>query len=218
MTLKARGVRKNSSKLKAGCQLLAYSELTIKDYNGYCFITEADCVEMFGPIRSNIEKLSLSCYFAEVTEAVSQEDCPNPGVLSVLLNSLFAMAYMDYSLTQIKGAFEMKMACLSGYEPYLENCSGCGKREVSFFNVDTGGVQCAECAKENAGLRIPLTNDLLQLMRYIISENEKRFLTFRCKETLSESLNHVSETYLVRQLERSFASLDLYKSLNYMNQ
>lgn len=216
LTLKARGVRKNTSKLKAGCQLLAYSQFTIKDYNGYDFITEADSVEMFGPIRNDIEKLSLACYFAETTEALSQEDSPNPAVLSVLLNSLYALAYLDYPILQVKCAFELKMACLAGYEPNVEFCGECRKDLPDYFNTDTGSVQCTGCAQKAAGLRVPINADALRIMRYIVSENEKRFLSFRCSPDLLSILNNVTETYLVRQLERNFASLDLYKSLMYM--
>ena len=42
LSVKARGVRSNRSKLKGACQLLTYAEFTISDARGFTAITEAD--------------------------------------------------------------------------------------------------------------------------------------------------------------------------------
>ena len=49
MTLKARGVRRSGSPLKASCQLLACGEFTIFEYRGMSTINEAQTVELFPP-------------------------------------------------------------------------------------------------------------------------------------------------------------------------
>ena len=54
LTLKARGVRRSSSPLKAACQLLCYSSFTASSYQNYYSITEAEPVEMFLPLRQAI--------------------------------------------------------------------------------------------------------------------------------------------------------------------
>ena len=40
MTLRARGVKGKRSKLKSGCQLLAYAEFTIFENRGFCTVQE----------------------------------------------------------------------------------------------------------------------------------------------------------------------------------
>ena len=47
LSVKARGVRSNRSKLKGACQLLTYAEFTISDARGFTAITEATAIEMF---------------------------------------------------------------------------------------------------------------------------------------------------------------------------
>ena len=92
MTLKARGVRSRSSRLKGACQLLCYSEFTITDYRGFSAISEASALEMFPELRSDIELLSLASYFAQAAEVLSQEDAGSGEVLSLTLNALYALA------------------------------------------------------------------------------------------------------------------------------
>ena len=78
VTAKARGVKSRTSKLRAGCQLLTFSEFTLLDYQGRYLVTEAVPKEMFPRLREDVELLSLASYFAQVTEAISQEDAPDP--------------------------------------------------------------------------------------------------------------------------------------------
>ena len=59
ISAKARAVRTNRSHNKGACQLLCYSEFTITDYKGFSAISEANAIEMFPELRSDIELLSL---------------------------------------------------------------------------------------------------------------------------------------------------------------
>ena len=90
LTLKARGLRRKNSPLTAPCQLLAYGEFMLFEYRGMYTINEAHSIELFQPLRKDLQKLSLATYFAQVAELLSQEDMPNPELLSLLLKFLFS--------------------------------------------------------------------------------------------------------------------------------
>ena len=69
LTMKARGVRSNRSKLKGACQLLTYAEFTVGEAHGFSSITEATAIEMFPELRMDIELLALASYFAQLAGA-----------------------------------------------------------------------------------------------------------------------------------------------------
>ncbi len=92
LTIKARGLRRKNNPLIAPCQLLTYSEFTLFEYRGMYTINEAATVEQFSPLRRDLCKLSLGTYFAQAAEVVSQEDLPNPELLSLVLNCLYALS------------------------------------------------------------------------------------------------------------------------------
>ena len=117
MTLKARGVRRSGSPLKASCQLLACGEFTIFEYRGMSTINEAQTVELFPELRTDLELLSLGTYFAQVAEVLSQEDDPNPALLSLTLNALYALGKLRKPQGLVKAVFELRAACLAGYTP-----------------------------------------------------------------------------------------------------
>ena len=128
-TVKARGCRRKNSKLTAASQLLVYSEMTLSERGEFTTLTEADPLEQFWSVRQDLEDLALASYFAEVTEATAQEGEAAPELLSLLLNSLYALDTLKKPRALVKAAFELKLLCLTGYAPMLEGCAVCGAQE-----------------------------------------------------------------------------------------
>ena len=162
LTMKARGVRSNRSKLKGACQLLTYAEFTVGEAHGFSSITEATAIEMFPELRTDIVLLSLASYFAQLAEVLSQEDAASP--------------------------------------------------EPDRFSIADGTLECASC-RASDGVRMPLSAASLAAMRYIVSCPDKKLFSFALTGAAEKELCDAAESYLLTQLERSFYTLDFYKSL-----
>ena len=119
----ARGARRRTSKLAAACQHLAFSELVLYRRGSWYYLDEASTIALFDGLRADLEKLSLASYFAEMAEAVTSEDLPSGEVLSLLLNSLYALDMLDRPNELVRAAFELRLLALSGYEPLLDDCA-----------------------------------------------------------------------------------------------
>lgn len=214
LTVKARGLRRKSSPLIAPCQLLAFAEFTLFEYRGTYTINEANAIELFPQLRKDLQKLALGTYFAQVAELVSQEDIPNPELLSLVLNSLYALSKLDLPETKVKAVFELRLACLAGYEPDLSGCHSCGNEAVDYFDISGGYLICNTCRfLLSGGIRMPVTSGMLDAMRYICYCDPKRLFAFQIGDDSAEAMSSVSEAYLTTQLERGFSTLDFYKSL-----
>lgn len=214
ITVKARGVKSGRSRSKAACQLLTYSEFTLLEKQGRYVITEAVPKEMFSELRTDIELLYLASYFAQVTEAVAQEEDASPELLSLLLNALYALAKLKKPQKLVKAVFELRLACIAGFLPDLRGCAVCGSPSPDRFNITQGVLQCASCGNEStAGIRMPVSPGTLEAMRYIASADAKRLFSFTLSDTALTELNGLTESYLSMRLERGFFTLDLYKSL-----
>lgn len=212
MTLKARGVRRNSSRLKGACQLLACSEFVIFEHKGFYTINEATAVQMFPELRGDIVTLSLASYFAQAAEVLAPENLPSPELLSLTLNALYALCRKLAPEDLIKAAFELRLAAVSGYMPELSGCAACGSATPDRFDVAGGVLLCADCAA-GEGQRLPVSPGCLAAMRYIVTCDKKKLFSFRVEGQARRELCELSETYLLTQLERGFYTLDFYKSL-----
>ncbi len=211
LTVKARGLRRKNSPLTAPCQLLAYGEFTLFEYRGMYTVNEAHSIELFQKLRRDLMKLSLGTYFAQVAEVVAQEDLPNPELLSLVLNCLYALAKLELAEAQVKAAFELRCACLAGYTPDLFGCHICGSQEPVLFDLSGGSLLCRRC--HGTGIRLPVNAGVLDAMRYIVYCAPQKLFSFSLGRENLEQLSAATEAYLSTQLERGFSTLDFYKSL-----
>ena len=213
LTVKARGLRRRNSPLTSTCQLLAYGDFTLFEYRGSYTVNEAASVELFQNLRRDLTKLSLGTYFAQVAEVISQEDLPNPELLSLVLNCLHGLTQgMDE--IKVKAVFELRIACLAGYLPELSACHVCGGQNPDLFDLSAGLLECSRCrAMFPGGIRFPVSAGTLQAMRYIAFCAAKRLFSFELGAENMTQLSQITEAYLTSQLERGFSTLDFYKSL-----
>ena len=214
LSVKARGLRRKNSPLIAPCQLLAYADFTLFEYRNLFTINEAHSIELFSSLRKDLQKLALGSYFAQAAETMSQEDLPNPELLSLTLNCLYGLSKLAVPESMVKAVFELRSACLSGYAPDLYGCYRCGCDTPDRFDISEGRLECSTCRNaESTGLRMPVTPGVLDAMRYICNCDSQKLFSFRASEQTLESLSYVTESYLSTQLERGFSALDFYKSL-----
>ena len=92
ITARARGALRKSSRAAAATQQLTYAELNLFGNRGRWSVNEGTVLEPFEGLRTDVGRLALGCYFAECLEALSVEDQPDPALLQLGLNSLFAVS------------------------------------------------------------------------------------------------------------------------------
>ena len=207
----ARGARRKGSRVAAACQLLAYSEMTLYEKGRWTMLDAADTIELFDGLRQDLTALSLAAYFAELTEAVSDG---SGDVLPLLLNALYALSALKKPPQLVKPAFQFRLMALAGYEPMADGCALCGAPEPEnpMLDVVHGVVHCGKC-REKGGLSLPLTASGLAALRYVLYGDPRRLYSFSLPPEGLRALNHAADAYVSAQLERSFRTLDYYKTI-----
>ena len=191
VTVRARGALRKGSRITAATQLLTYSDMTIFENRGRRTLNEASTVEEFLGLRADLGAFALGSYFAELLETVSAEEYPDPPVLQLGLNSLYALSRALCPPEQIKAVFELRLMCLAGY----------------------GAVYCAHCRGASSSAVTPLLPETLAAMRHIVNADPKKIFSFTLGDAGRRQLAHVCEDYTATQLERGFASLDYWKKV-----
>lgn len=214
-TVKARGCRRKGSQLAAPTQLLVYSEMILFEYRDHFTLSEGATLNQFWGVRQDVEKLALASYFAEVVELVADEGHPDPALMALILNSLYALDKLQKPLALIKAAFELKLLCLAGYEPMLEGCALCDRVDPQAPRLDLseGVLHCATCST-GQGISMPLDTLSLNAMRHVAYGDPKRLFSFPMDPPALERLANCTEAYLLTQLERGFHTLDFYKQFS----
>jgi DNA repair protein RecO (recombination protein O) len=210
----ARGARRKNCRFAAAAQALAYSEWTLYRKGDWYYANEGETLELFAGLRRDLTRLSLGCYLAELTEAVTLEEVPADELLRHLLNGLYALDRLRKPEDLVKAAFEFRLLCLSGYEPLADACAVCGKEQPEDPVLDTvqGVVRCRGCGS-SAGQVFPLCPDSLAALRHIVYGDPKRLYSFTLNADAMRRFSRAAESYTAVQLDRGFRTLDFYRSL-----
>ena len=216
ITAEAKGVLRKGSRSAASAQALVWSELVVSEYRGRYTLTEGSVLEDFAALRGELADYALGSYFAELTEAVSDEDSPNAALLHLVLNALFALSRRLYPPGHIKSVFELRLASLAGFAPSLERCVSCGEREAESprLSLYGGALHCAGCAPNAPGKSLALSRPVLAAMRHAVHADAKRIYSFTLDDASEKLLSQVCEEYLLAQLDRGFQTLDYWKSVS----
>ena len=215
LTVSARGAMRRGSRLAAAAQPLAYSHMTLSCSRDRWTLTEAQTIELFSGVTGELRLLALGAYFAELLEAVSDEDSPNPEILSLGLNGLYILSRGEKNPELIKAAFELRLMGLAGFEPAVQACAVCGREEVAEPRLDlTGGMLlCRGCKTAASGETAVLDRGSLDAMRYIVSAEPKKIFAFRLEGEPLIRLGRAAEAYVAAQLDRRFRTLEYYKQV-----
>lgn len=216
LTVKARGASRKGSRLRAASQLFTFSQMTLYESRGRLTLQEAEVQQQFSGLQSRLSALALASYLAEVL-ATEAEDAPGgEQLLRLALNCLYALSHGLAPEKIVKAAFELRYMTLAGYAPELSGCAVCGRAEPvrPVAVLEAGVIRCKACPLPGAsGRQTELTPGALAAARYLLRCDLKKLFSFTLGEEDLRRLGNFSESYLLTKLERSFRTLDFYKSV-----
>ncbi len=232
LTISAKGAVSLRSKFASSTQIFTYSTFLLRKRGHFNYIRDTYFLESFEEIRYDLEKLALANYICDVAADLAQEDVEDPDFLSLVLNTLYALAKRDIPPAVVKAAFEFRAAVQAGFMPDLTGCGACGrdplaadKPEDMTLDVMNGRLLCKSCRTllENdpafvtdeslAKIFIRVSPPVLAALRYIEQSTPKRFLGFTLDKEAYPLLGVICERYLLNHLEHGFSSLDYYKKV-----
>ena len=234
MTAIANGSKSMKSRYMAAVQPFCYGTYVLYQKGDKYYVREVELIENFFDLRSDLVRMSFAVYMCDIAHDVSTETIPDKSMLRLILNSLYACTYKkNVSCRKIKAAFETRLSAILGFMPDVSVCNECGERRASYtLDILNGSILCDNCQKnlslhsqdqsyveydENA---LPIVRPICKIseavrsaMYFIITSSGDRFLSFSLCEEEMDSFCTSAELYLLNHLERSYKSLDYYKSM-----
>lgn len=211
----ANGARNPKNKNVSSTGLLCYSDFLInKTQKGIYIIREAVAKEVFFSLRSDIVRLSLAQYFAELTYELSPREENSEEYLSLLLNSVYLLTQGKRNLRQIKAVLEMRMLSIAGYMPSVVACGNCGnfESETMFFSAVTGELFCENCKPLEKTVKVPL--GVVTAIRHICFSESGKIFSFSLPDESMLLLSDVTEKYLRNITARRYKTLDFFNMMS----
>lgn len=231
ITLLAKGARGLKSAQVPISQLYTYANFEYYKRGDFRILKGGNPIEPFYGLSEDLDRLNLAAYFCEVAYELSDEGEAAADLLRLLLNSLHAVSRNLYSQEQIKGAFELRAAALSGYAPDLFGCRVCKRVQSDLFYLDVmnGSLICPECLSRAGGnlkkgeyadelreaeILSRLSAAAAAALRYCLGAPLNRLFAFELSESEDlQAFAKSAETYLLSHIGHGFESLRFYREL-----
>ncbi|MBR6386191.1 MAG: DNA repair protein RecO [Ruminococcus sp.] len=210
-----KGARKINGKSGSSAQLFAYSKFCIDLRKNMYFLNSAEPIHIFYGLRNSLAALSLASYFSDILRYCIQEKSDGENIIRLFLNTLHFLEKGLRSEKQLKAIFELRLMSETGFMPDVLVCRKCGTFEPQelYFNVPDGSFVCKDCFSGEYNNFFSVKLPVLSAVRHIVLTDFDRLFNFRVSEETLEILSEFAEAYIQAHTERSFNTLDFYKSL-----
>jgi DNA repair protein RecO (recombination protein O) len=201
----AKGVRKPGSRF--GARLEPTSHVALQCYRGRGdleIVTQAETIDANRALREHYGCLTHAVSMLEAADQVAQEREPNPSLYRMLVGALRTLAADATPL--VSAAFFWKLLSLEGFHPLLDQCARCEEAgPFAAFDVDEGGVLCAQCSRYG-GRRV--SPEALHLVTRILG-GELRGALAEPPSTTTTEVERLAVFTLEHHLERRLRSAAL---------
>ncbi len=232
ITVLAKGARSLKSEQRAVSQLYTYGNFEYYRRGEWNILKRGSVNRSFYAVSADLDRLNLAAYLSEILCEVTDEGVEAADLLRLMLNALYALSNALYPLSVIKGAFELRTAALSGYEPELFSCGSCGKEQTTglYLDVMNGALLCADCLElrgkkhhptlhdydvREAEVLCPLTAGTLAALQYCIHAPLERLFSFSLPDLNDRAMfSKTAELYLLSHLGRDFPTLRFYHAMH----
>ena len=208
----ARGAKKVTSRFGAATQQLCYARLSLIPSRDKYVLEDAKPIEVFFPLRQDVERLALAQYFCELALSVCPSDTSAEDHLRLLLGGLHYLAAGEKDPLLIKAVVEGRLLCLEGYAPDLTGCALCGGEEAPlWFSPTAGTLSCAQHVADVDALAI--SDGVLAALRHLIYGPFERCFAFALPAADTASLATLTERFLLAQVGKTYKTLEFYHTL-----
>ena len=165
----ARGSRKPASKLGGHIDLLCYVKLSMREGRELHSVSQADTIDAFRAVRTDIGRLSRGLYMAELAQRVSVEDAPAPAVFQLLIKSLQWLTDTENADTLVRW-FALRLLTVTGFKPEFGACAECGDEldpGDHVFSAERGGLICPQCRSQGSDVLQPANLSTIKVLRHL---------------------------------------------------
>lgn len=198
------GAKRPKSTLMAGSQLLCFGEYVLRRSNDMYTIQSSDPIEIFYPIRVDLEKLNYAAAIVKIITDVTTENQNNYHILKLFLNTLYIISESDKNLDFIFSVFRMRLLKILGFAPNVDECVSCGEKEnLTEFSIKDNGFKCENCSRQDKS-SIKLSEGSKYAIIYSLKADSKKLYSFNIVDTALKEFELISRLYFNEKLEREY--------------
>ncbi len=216
LELIAKGVRKTTSRKAGHLELFTHASLLVAQARTWDIITEAVTVESFRHLREDLDHIGRAGYICELLDAFTEAEDENQPLWDLALLALRVLnEASDYDPQLLLRWFELHLLSLTGFQPELFHCLGCGEAlepVTNFLSLQEGGVYCPRCGQSRVDCEA-VPPDVLKILRHLQRQPWADIQRLKVRPSLLRQVENILYRYLLTVLERQLRSVEFLRRL-----
>jgi len=192
-----KAIRKLTSKLRGGIDIISLSEIEFIQGKSYKTLTDATTLEKFKNIKNNSTNLKISYKIARVLDNLIRSEEKDEKIWDLItgtFNNLNNCSLSFVHCSLLYYYFLWNFFSVIGYKPELYRCASCQKKLTEgllYFSAEDGGIVCKKCAKDKK----KINSDIVKILRIILQKDLSLLFRLKIKKTCWKMLKEISEYY-----------------------
>jgi DNA repair protein RecO (recombination protein O) len=210
----AKGARKPTSRKSGHVELFNHASLLIAVGRDLDIITQADTLDAFLALRSDLDRLSYAYYFAELVDRFTEPGEEQYTVFDLILRGFHWLETTD-QLARTARHFELRLLDALGYRPQLYQCVNCGEElvpEENHFTAEGGGMLNSRC-RDSYPDACAVSVNALKVLRFLSTRDYAQVEKLRLTPQVEGEVEYLMHFYLTHWLERNLKSIDFLNTL-----
>ena len=171
-------------------------------------VSQADTVDAFRGVRTDIGRLSRGLYMAEIAQQVSVEEAPAQAVFRLLVNSLGWLATTESPDTLVRW-YALRLLTLTGFRPELGACVECGdtlEPGDHVFSAERGGLLCPTCRAHGSDVLHPASLGAIKVLRHLARSDFPEVESLKIGGEERRQIERILRAHTVSVLNRNVRS------------
>lgn len=173
-------------------------------------INSVEPIEIFYNLRTDLDKLKYAVHINKIVQDVTGENQNCYHILQLLLNTLYTISETDKNLDLVLGVFKLRLLCILGFSPKLNECVNCKEKEnLHYFSLRDNGVKCEACHRQDKST-IAMSESTQNAIKYTVTAPAKKLYSFSIKDESLEEFKLITKLYFNDKLEKEYKLEDLF--------
>ena len=210
----AKGARRQNSPFMAAANPFVFGSFTLYEGRSSYNLNQVSVTHHFVELAGEQPGIYYGYYFLELADYFGQEGTDEKEMMNLLYLSVRALLNPKIDDRLVRCIFELRTMAEQGLMPEVFSCGSCGRRagemKELFFSQSLHGIVCRECVDQRtAPDAIRISGAAVYAMEFIVSQPMNKLYTFTVNEQVLKELERCIHTYVERNTDRKFKSLQV---------
>ena len=213
----AKGARRPNSPLLAAANPFVLGSFTLYEGRSSYTVNQAAPSHYFTELAQEQPGIYFGFYFLELADYYGREGVDAHDTVNLLYVSLKALLNPKIPDELVRSIYEFRLLVIQGEYPQIFQCVSCSREEeLTYFSQSLHGMVCHNCRQTASDLSY-VDESVRYTLQYIATVPLAKLYTFTVSDKVQRALGKLVHTYVQRNTEKRFKSLEILKLMSQMD-